>query len=517
VLFLRIKQAETALADGRLEETAELLADPDVREHRHGQRLTSELIKAYVKRGREHLEAGRLPAAMSDCTRAAQLGGADPEIESLRTAIGQAMADHDRDGRRRNGMVAAARQQMAQGDVSAAEALVAGLEHSERAEGLLHEADLRRRQAQTAIRRARQCIECDDWTGALNHLAAAMTAHGSNPELAELTGQVVSRIAERTREALVQGRLDLAESLAQRLCGLPTQAVEAAELRRALDECRAAWRCIAAGRFRDGWQSLNRVRTIVPEAKWLVEAIGAAQRAAEAAEHLGAGPLGLLGAQVEPSPSVVPVKHVAAQRAAEVTAPRTKMGGRFAIHADGVGSFLVLSGDRVSIGCGKSSRPDVVVQAETDCATVTFERIDEDYFASSDKPIMVGGRETWRALLSDGVRIELSRRCRLKFLLPNAASTTAVVELCGTRLARGEARRIILMDREIVMGPSAGAHIRTEQLSQPVVMYRREGRVMVRTGEAVTVEGRPYDGEDGIAPGARVAVGGVSMVIVDEA
>ena len=76
--FLRIKQAQCALADGRLDEVHALLGQDSVRSHRHGQRLATRLIKAYVKRGQAHLDAGRLHESLADCEKAGSLDGHGP-------------------------------------------------------------------------------------------------------------------------------------------------------------------------------------------------------------------------------------------------------------------------------------------------------------------------------------------------------------------------------------------------------------------------------------------------------
>ena len=62
-MILRIRQAECALADGRLDEAFELADRHDVRSHRRGQRLVGRLVRSLVDRGRKHLDAGRIAEA----------------------------------------------------------------------------------------------------------------------------------------------------------------------------------------------------------------------------------------------------------------------------------------------------------------------------------------------------------------------------------------------------------------------------------------------------------------------
>ena len=76
MLFLRIKQAEAALADGRLDEAFEIAKAADLRKQRSGQDLVGHLARALLDRGREHLDADRPIPAAHDCEKAEQLGRA---------------------------------------------------------------------------------------------------------------------------------------------------------------------------------------------------------------------------------------------------------------------------------------------------------------------------------------------------------------------------------------------------------------------------------------------------------
>src|SRR5436190_12841834 len=101
VLIVRIKQAEHALADGRLEEACELLRYAEIRAYRRGQQLVTQLVLKLVERSRVHLAAGRLPQAQSDADRALAFGGNLPDVAQLRAAIANAVETGMRDDRRR--------------------------------------------------------------------------------------------------------------------------------------------------------------------------------------------------------------------------------------------------------------------------------------------------------------------------------------------------------------------------------------------------------------------------------
>jgi len=66
VLILRLKQAESAMADGRLDEAFDIVQSDSIRQHRRGQKLIGRLARALAKRGQENLEAERTQLALLD-------------------------------------------------------------------------------------------------------------------------------------------------------------------------------------------------------------------------------------------------------------------------------------------------------------------------------------------------------------------------------------------------------------------------------------------------------------------
>ena len=89
MFHLDLKQAEIAIAAGRLDEAFSLLTSSTARGHREGQRRVDELIEAFVKRGIVHFAEGRLDDAMHDVRAAASLGGRQVRIARLIDAISQ--------------------------------------------------------------------------------------------------------------------------------------------------------------------------------------------------------------------------------------------------------------------------------------------------------------------------------------------------------------------------------------------------------------------------------------------
>ena len=159
------------------------------------------------------------------------------------------------------------------------------------------------------------------------------------------------------------------------------------------------------------------------------------------------------------------------------------------LQIDGVGSFLVFISASVSVGPITSPRrPSLGLLADPNLPTVRICRCEDDYFVSGPKPAQEG-QATGR-LLVDGDQVALSDRCYLKFHLPNPASTTAVLTLVGLRLPRCDVQSIILADRDILIGPTKGHHIRTVVLDRTVVLVVREGRLWCSTQQGLPLTGQ---------------------------
>ena len=531
MLILRIKQAESALAGGRLDEACELLADADLRSHRQAQQLLDGLIDRLVARGKEHLVAGRMPQALADCQKAAELGGNIPAASELRARIAEALAGEHNARRAHGDALASARRHADAGRLSLAgqmlddACLPRGGDDSSRVGELRRDVDGRRHAADGAVRRCRAAMDRGDLAAAVDELLTARTQRADNDELAELSARVVEGCVEQARRELNRGRIDLAETLLAR-AELPAGARPAvAELQRAVVECRLAVVAAEAGHMRQVGEMLRRARAILPDAAWLGEAVEAVDRAANAAETLWSGPLGMLSGP--DAPVLSPLENGHGRRNAEkaeehdaaapapVSPEGSSMPRRFVIQLDGAGSSLVISGRRVTVGpISSMHRPDLGLLADANLPVISVERTDEgDYFLACQQPVEVNDRPVTGKLLADGDKIALSPRCRLRFRLPTPASTTAVLELSTARMPQADIRRVILMDRELVIGPGGAAHVRADDLPGRAVLQPGDGKLMCRTECELTRDRRPMDVAEGIPFDSPVRIGPLGMVI----
>ena len=153
--------------------------------------------------------------------------------------------------------------------------------------------------------------------------------------------------------------------------------------------------------------------------------------------------------------------------------------------------------------------------ADPNLPVAVIERSEEDYFLRSASPVSVNGAGTTSKLLADGDRIALSPRCVMKFNLPNPASTTATLSLTSGRLGRGDVRRIILMDRDILVGPSAGDHIVAESLDETMAFFVQNGRLLCKAKDRIFIDDKVVSSRAGLPVDKQIRIGQVSLVLTE--
>jgi tetratricopeptide (TPR) repeat protein len=516
VLILRIRRAEVALADGRLDEAFELVQAEDVQAHRRGQKLIGRLTEAFIARANEHLEADQLTQALADCEKAQQLGGQQSEVGLLKASIAERLKDEQTAKRHEARAVADARGQIADGHLSIGENLLENVTE-DRARSLRKTVDRRRKLIDAALERARAGLDREDFGTAIDAALEARSQRAPDERLDALVNDIIHRVVERVRSAIDRGRIDLAESLLEPLARLTATTIDIREQQRFIGLCRAATGSLEGGDARQAAGMLRQLQAIRPEARWIGEALGSALQAADHLDALRGGPLGLvMSTQTEVSPG--PPEVVVTEPDHEPSPPTLPTGfepvpTRFLLQLDGIGSFLVLRDSQVRIGPVSSpDRPEIGLLVDASIPTATIERTEADYFLTSGHPLKVNDIATDHKLLADGDKITLADRCRFRFHLPNAASSSAVLTFSGMRLPRSDARRAILLDRELIIGPGATAHIRADQLTEPVVLHVRDNRLVCRTDQPVLVNDRPMDRQTGIPLDANVTVGTMRFV-----
>jgi hypothetical protein len=514
VFDIRFKRIEAALNDSRLDEAWELLADADVRAHKAGQKLLTQLTQAYLKRGRQHLEAGHLDAALADCGRAEKMAGNLPETAELRANLSQAIHEaRESQGQRANRLMQA-QKHIGQGWFSGVNKILDGCTDRQ-AQELKDAAQYAKAEYDSLVTGIEESLKSKDITGAarLHHKLAACGGH--NGKFSDLRNRIESAACRDIEDLLKQGQIEQAAVILGAFGDGSSQWGRLHPLGQAIFYCRKGAQSLHLGQFSQAVMELKKAQMLFTGMSWLGKVIDQAQQAARASEAIEISPLGLLQTQAadmpmsmrEPnrylktSPIRAEVKNEVCCTMDKVTNPNTA-ADKYMLQVDGIGAYIVVVGDCLTLGpISSRTRPDIGFVTSPDDSAKTIERIEGDYFLSPG-----------RKLLCEGDKIDISSRCRMKFTQPNPASATACLALSSAKLPRSDIQSIILLDREMILGPSRNCHIQSGHVQENMTFFVRGGKLFYQGSQAVLCDGIAANPQDGIAGGKPVEIGSLRFV-----
>jgi hypothetical protein len=380
-----------------------------------------------------------------------------------------------------------------------------------------------------AINKVEQALERNDLNSAIEIALKAGIISNQSHEIVELVSRLRSLAVKRIRENLDEGRISLAQSFWQKASPIADGCGEITELGRTLAQCRQVSEYIAASRPREAVPLLRKIKSVCPSAKWLDTLTDQTRQAADLLDELAASPMALDvtddGRQtMDDGPRTTDDRDMKLSEGqpGAMGYNRSETGGgsslpsKFVLQIDGVGSFIVLRDGRITVGpVSSSARPTVGLMADPHLPVATIERADDDYFIRSSGPIRVNDATTSNKLLVNGDRIGLSPRCGMRFTIPNPASTTAMLSLSSARLGRADVRHIILMDRDILIGPNAGSHIHAESLEETITLFVQNGRLLCKAKQAILVDETPVSATSGLPIEKQIRIGRLSLVLTE--
>ena len=530
MLILKIKQAETALADGRLDEAFEIIRSEHIRRHYRGQKLISRLSQALSKRGRENFEAERLQDALADCSKAEKLAGNTDEVAALRSDICSKMEQKRLQGKYNALNLAQAKRNIQAGWISAGEKIIENTdENTSQANEVMQQAYFARTRIEEVITKIESALKNNDLENAIDIIRHADIIDNKNEKVIEMVFRIKNSSIEKIKTDFNNGRIDLARSLWEKVSPIANGTSDISELGLVLNYCQKASAQLATGNPRQAAALLKKVKVICPNASWVNSVIEQSLKAADMLDEIAASPLGLVMDDISFEDNNVteikgknkrfvshdePTSPGVPNRFSNNTQKDFSLSSRFIMQVDGVGSFLVLRDNKITIGPVSSSvQPLVGLMADPNLPVATIERMEDDYFIRSSSPIKVNDTTVTDKLLADGDRIALSSRCSMKFHIPSPASTTAVLQLSGSRLGRADIREVILMGRDILIGQTRGHHITTQSLDETITMFAQNGKLLCKAREKVLVNDSPISSNEGIPVDKQVRIGQISFVI----
>ncbi len=496
LVLVRLKTAENALADGRLDEAHRLATAPDLRDHRRAQKVLLRAAELLIERARAHFDAGVYDAALADLDKARAANIRLDEINRLADDVREAARQSRQREHQDRRVVEAARQRIERGSIAAGQRILQQADTDDpQAAALREDAEHRARHAQAEFEEIRRLLKLDQIPAAIARLTRVARLHAHATELVELESAVMQRIVQAAADAIRQGRTDRAKTGLTMLGPVGRNDPRRHEVERNLELISETARAVASAQYDDGLRRIRQLRHLLPDVKWIKEAEEQIQRLCEARLALGAGPLGLLGgttpraaaplaARTAPLSAEAPTAPVEPVRAA-ADAP-LGLPSRLLMLIDGVGSYLVLFADRVSLGrlgTGADRDPelaDIALLADLSQHHAEIIRAEDDYYVLGHRDIQVDNVACHRKLLFDGNRLRLGRLAQMTFRQPNPQSSTAVLALAGgSRLNHG-VRDVILFSNHAVIGPGRRAHVVLPAPAPDFVLFRRGGRLFLR-------------------------------------
>jgi len=538
VFNLRLRQAETAFAEGRLNEAARLAERSDVRDHRDGQILLTKIVDAFVARGREHLEAGRLKEAASDCSEARKLAGAQSAVAQLAASIDAAKHVAERKILRKQQAAAVAGKEIARGELELGARLLEQFEADGSSVGSVagqinKQIAIERERVEAATERARREVHAGHTRESVAAILKLQKLSPSHPELVSLIDQVTAPVVSQVWSEVEASRLDRVEALIDTVRPLVEFDPELTEACRAIESARKVNSLLDAARFNEAYLRLRKLSPLLKNVAWLNALTDQTRQAAELAIELQSGPLSLLNDVQESrrqlsKPASHPV-HAESFAAGSSAAGSSTADNRFhqdslpeqlILQIDGVGSALLLRQPKVTIGAPAHARScDVAFSGFPGGGPLTIEKSSGRYrLTTTDScDVAVNERACQDTPLADGDTVQVGTRCRFKFRRPTAAVPTAVLELSGTRLSRPDIRSVILFDETLIVGPGQSSHLRARNLDQPLILFVREGAFYVRHGmperaQRFSADGSPQ-GARLLTLGSLVEIGGTRVTI----
>jgi tetratricopeptide (TPR) repeat protein len=450
----KLKEAETAAEQGRLEDAAKTLTSDDMPTYLPAQQLLADVAAKMAQRGAAKAQGGDLEWAWKDLDESKRLAGKTDAW----TAAQQKVAD-------------------------AALSLVVTLLKAGDHEGALVYLDrLQRRDLPAAtLTRLKEVVRRLD-------SARKLAARGKFGEADE---QLAAALALR-------GDLEFLKTQREKLRFR-------AERSRQLQE--ALHRALMAADYSETLKLADQLLEMAPENR---VARDARRRAwAQVGAKVGESH-GLHETQHWPGP------RSASAEADIDTSAETARQPRFMLWIDAVGGYLVCLSDRVVIGqAHPGSRVELPLQADISRRHAQSRREGEGYLVEPlGGMVKVDGKKVeGAALLSDGDELELGDGVRLRFRRPHVLSASARLEIISRHRTQPFVDGVILMAESCVLGPKWQNHVVCRDWSGDVVLYRREDQIFCRAMESLEIDGKLHDGRGKLGPNSRIVGSDFSLSV----
>jgi tetratricopeptide (TPR) repeat protein len=528
-LNVRVRAAERALDEGRLDEAYTLAIQPDVRADSRAGRLLKGLARRLMARARLAYQGGWYERAVSDLDRLRVIGHASAEAEAVRAQVVQEMerkqhaaarvrGDAAQDAVQRRAAVERAAADLKAGRLESGRLAIERVPDERRREELREQLDVRIERSGQLLRQAGEALERGDSLVALRFWQEARERHGRTAQSDEFAARLAAALRRTCEDWVIAGRLEPLLAAAGSLTALGTTEPAIEEFGRLAVLCRRAAEQLSSRDYQGMRETLLRLRAARGGVGWIEDALAALAKIAEGQETLLSSPLGLLiSVRLEKSEPEAQARTGAGDRlktGSTGNVPRESGRGAhegMLMLVDGAGSFLILREDCVRIGrAGCHAHVEVPIPADVQSHHADITRGGEDYFLTAYGPVQVNSRAVRRTLLRDGDRIVLGPKAKMVFHKPSAKSDSAVLRLSHRCRLAQDVGEVVLFRQTCLIGPQSSCHVRTADGQTQVVLFERGGRLYGR--EAASAGGKLGDPRE-LAAGATYDFGEVRLTL----
>ncbi|OWY72094.1 hypothetical protein B7486_03980 [cyanobacterium TDX16] len=491
-----LKNAEDALSQGRLDDACQLVSVHQLQRDKKASQLLGRLAEALMLRGQDRLLARKFEDALADFDRAGECGMDGRKVAEWRNRALDARGHNAAVADRQQAVINDARRHLAAGSIdAAADARArAPVENSEI--GALSQAIHGQvERAEAALAAVRPALKDGNLSTAVQQFRTARALHANLPGLAEVESMILDRVIGEATKEYQAGRLRRARQRIAELADLGRSRSDRIDLDEALRLAESAARALADDHFTKAGVLMGRLTRVGPRADWLADVRDRLDALTENRKALLEGPLGLLSENNVPA-NVMTQAGVSDDTVSRPVTPARKgpppipsepdsplcgvLPSRIVFRIDGVGSFLLLRGDRIAVGRAGSGHADLELISDLSDRHAELIRAGEDYFIVSSKGVELAGKAVEYALLQDGDRIRLGSRVRLTFRRPSLKSMAAALDLGEGVRTSGDCRRVILWNGPILMGSTKECHIQLRPSLGGFVLMERAGQMMAK-------------------------------------
>ena len=183
--------------------------------------------------------------------------------------------------------------------------------------------------------------------------------------------------------------------------------------------------------------------------------------------------------------------------------PSSATGERFILWVDGVGSWLILTRDVLTVGratgtplTGRGTdEADISMMASLSRRHATLTRSSDAWILRNHSTTSVNGREIELAtVLPETCELGLGSSVRFRFRMPTPLSTSAeLTPVSGHRLMEA-VDGVVLMADTCLLGPGTATHVRCPDWNSSIVLAKTADGISARARDELAIDGKPVSG-----------------------